>query len=398
MRSALFVDDEPLLLEGLARMLRPLRHEWEMTFVSSARDALAALDARRFDVVVSDMRMPDMDGAALLERVRERQPEAARIMLTGQTDREGVLRTINCAHRFLHKPCEPALLRLTLERACRLRELVRDGRAAAVAGSLGTLPSLPDAYIELTREMASADASVRRVAAILAKDLGMTAKVLQLVNSAFFGVPRKAATVHQAVVLLGMELVRAIALADGAFTALASPHSSTEAERLRHHGVEVGALARLIAQHEGAPKTALDDAAQAGFLHDIGRLVLATALPAESAEASRLAARDGVPLHAAEEAVLGCSHAAIGAYLLGLWGLPDEIVEAVAFHHYPANAAAGGFSPALAVYAANALAAAQDDPACADVRAAVAAAGCEHRFDEWLRLVDDAAARSAGTA
>src|SRR5690606_270630 len=398
MRSALFVDDEPLLLEGLARMLRPLRHDWEMTFVSSAREALAALDAQHFDVVVSDMRMPVMDGAALLERVRERQPDAVRIMLSGQTDREGVLRTINCAHRFLQKPCEPELLRLTLERACSLRELVRDRRVAEVAGSLGTLPSLPDVYVELTRAMASDDASARRVAAILSQDLGMTAKVLQLVNSAFFGLPRKVATVDQAVVLLGLELVRAIVLADGAFNALASADSSAEAERLRHHGLAVGALARLIAQHEGAPKTALDDATQAGFLHDIGRLVLATALPAESAEAAERAVRDGVTLHAAEEAVLGCSHAAVGAFLLGLWGLSDEIVEAVAFHHDPEHAAAGGFSPALAVYAANALAAVHDDRASADARAALAAAGCEHRVDGWLRLMDDAAARHAGAA
>src|SRR5690606_39095061 len=100
MRPALFVDDEPLLLEGLARMLRPLRHDWEMTFVSSARKALAALDAQHFAVVVSDMRRPVMDGAALLGRVRERQPAAVRIMLRGQSDREGVLGTINCAQRF----------------------------------------------------------------------------------------------------------------------------------------------------------------------------------------------------------------------------------------------------------------------------------------------------------
>ena len=398
MRSALFVDDEPLLLEGLARMLRPLRHEWEMTFVSSAREALAAVDERSFDVVVSDMRMPDMDGAALLELVRERRPEAARIMLTGQMDREGVLRTINCAHRFLQKPCEPELVRLTLDRACRLRELVRDRRVASVAGSLGALPSLPDVYVELTREMASADASVQRVAAILARDLGMTAKVLQLVNSAFFGVPRKVATVDQAVVLLGMELVRAIVLADGAFTALASADSSGEAERLRHHGLAVGALSRRIAQHEGASKAALDDVTQAGFLHDVGRLVLATALPAEAAEASLLAERDGITLHAAEESVLGCSHAAIGAYLLGLWGLPDEIVEAVAFHHDPEHVAADGFSPALAVYAGNALAAVQADQASDDARAALVAAGCEQRFDEWLSLIDATATRNAGAA
>lgn len=390
MRSALFVDDEPLVLEGLRRMLRPLRKDWQMTFAASAQDACRALEEQRFDVVVCDMRMPGMDGAALLEHVRIRQPEAARIMLTGQTDREATLRMVGCAHRFLSKPCEPESLERTLERACALRELVRHERVAAAAAALGRLPSLPEIYDELNRVLASPDCTPKRMAETLAKDIAMTAKVLQLVNSAFFGVRRKVTAVEQAAMLLGTELIRAIVLSDCAFAALAAGTSQDEFDALRRHSLAVGAAARAIARHEGAEKGIVDEATQGGFLHDIGRLVLATALPQEAAAARALAARERTPLPAAELALVGCTHAALGAYVLGLWGLPEAIVETVAYHHDPDAVRVGGFAAVTAVFAADALVTAGAEAA----RPALAAAGLEHKLQEWAALTVEAPAES----
>lgn len=383
MRSVLFVDDEPMVLDGLRRLLRPLRHEWEMEFVTSGRAALEVLERRALDVVVTDMRMPEMDGAQLLEEVRARQPKAVRIMLTGQTDREGSLRTVACAHRFIAKPCDPELIQQTLERACRLRALVSDERVAAVAGAIGTLPSLPDTYHELTREMRSGDASPRRVSEILGKDLGMTAKVLQLVNSAFFGLPRRVATVEQAVRLLGTELLRTMVLAHDAFAVISARDPSVDLGALQQHSLAVAAAARAIASHEAGGH--VEDATQAGFLHDIGRLVFATALGREAAAAAELARHDGIPLHVAEAETIGCHHGALGAYLLGLWGLPDDVVEAVAFHHDPAAVGATGFSTLLAVYAANALV--NGDGPASMIDDALAACGCADRLAVWQPLL-----------
>lgn len=392
MRSVLFVDDEPLVLEGLRRMLRSVRHEWRLGFVQGARAALEALDQQPYQVVVSDMRMPDMDGATFLEEVRIRHPSVARIMLTGQTDREGAIRSVGCAHRFLVKPSEPELLKHTIERACQLRELMHNDSVAKVAAALGRLPSLPEIYMALMNELRSEDPSPKRVAEIVGKDIAMTAKVLQLVNSAFFGMPRKVASIEQAVTLLGTEIIKALVLSNSAFSSFANRGGAAfELNTLWHHSMVVGSLARGIARSEKAEGFVLDESLQAGILHDIGRLVLATSLPDEYEVAKRTAAEHTLPLHEAETEVFGCSHAKIGAYVLGLWGLPDGIVESVAYHHDEGVDFVHSFCSLVAVHAANAIAH-QHSRGAASLDGAVSpsllqAAGSAERFEHWQGVV-----------
>ncbi len=122
MKKILFVDDETRVLEGLRRMLRGLRHEWDMEFVASGEEALIRLNACRFDVVVSDMRMPGMDGCELLEQIRQQSPTTVRIVLSGHSDRQAVMRTVGVAHQFLSKPCDSQVVTTTVMRACRIRD------------------------------------------------------------------------------------------------------------------------------------------------------------------------------------------------------------------------------------------------------------------------------------
>jgi putative nucleotidyltransferase with HDIG domain len=383
----LFVDNEPLVLEGLRRMLEPVRHEWQMGFVLGAKAGLEALEQTRYQVVVSEMRMPEMDGAAFLAQVRARHPSVARIMLTAKPDREAAIRSVGCAHRFLAKPTDPELLRHAIDRACQLREHMHNDGVAKVAASLGNLPSLPEIYSELTNELDSDTPTAKRIAAIVGKDIAMTAKMLQLVNSAFFGMPREVASIEQAVTLLGTETIRALVISNAAFTALTRRRAGVDLAPLWHHSMLVGSLARAIARSEKVANGVADEALQAGILHDIGKLVLATALPEEHEAACRLAAKKALPAHAAETEVFGCSHARIGAYVLGLWGLPDHIVETVAYHHDEEMPFGSSFSSLVAVHAADAIAHRHQhgpDSAAGQVNAALLeAAGCVQRFDHW---------------
>ena len=392
MRKVLFVDDEPNVLQGLRRMLRPMRSEWDMHFVDSAEAAIEAIRSESFDVVVTDMRMPVMDGAQLLNEVMEADPKIARIVLSGQTDQEAALRSACTAHQFLAKPCDTGTLKDAVQRACQLRGLLADGKLVSVATGLGTLPSVPDVYAELTREMGSEDVSIKRVGEIISKDVAMTAKILQLVNSAFFGLPRTVQDAEEAVTYLGTDVIRGLVLSHAAFEIFDADCAGFSIKALWQHSLTVGALARDIAKLESAGKATIDEALIAGMLHDVGQLILAAAIPEKYGEALTLAIETNVPLREAEYSKIGCGHSEVGAYLMGLWGLPDGVIEAIAFHDKPDRCPMTQMTPLIAVHAANALVhqctddeSAHEAELCMD---AIAAIGCEQRIEAWTQLVE----------
>lgn len=356
MKQLLFVDDEPKLLDGLKRSLRPMREEWNMTFVTSGAEALLALEQTPIDVIVSDMRMPVMDGAQLLNEVRQRFPQVVRIVLSGQSDKELIYQSITATHQYLDKPCETKLLKATVLRACALRDLLGSDSLRQLVTGMHQIPSQPTLYADIRKEAESKTASIRAIGAIISKDMGMTAKILQLVNSAYFGLRGSVSTAEQAVNLLGLDTVQALVLTVHVFSQFSSIHGSGfNIDRLWEASMETGALARAIAKAEQVPALMIEQAYTAGLLHDVGRLVFAANAQARYEATLKTAHDKGLPMWEVECLEFGASHADVGAYLLGLWGLSDPIVEAVAFHHRPADCAGNGFSPLTAVHVANVL-------------------------------------------
>ncbi len=355
-KRILFVDDDPNVLQGLRRMLRTMRHEWSMEFAASGRDALEILEQVPFDVVVTDMRMPGMDGAALLTEVMKRYPQIVRIVLSGQSDEDTILRSVGPAHQYLSKPCDADRLKATVGRACALRDLLGDGSLKRLVSQMETLPSLPSTYVELMDVLRSGKASMVEVGEIISKDIGMSAKVLQLVNSAFFGLPRHVSSPTEAAVLLGIDTVKALVLSVHVFSQF-DPEKlqSFSIPALQRHSLATAALAKAIAEAENLDPMFRDHAFMAGLLHDSGKLILAANLPDRYKAAFAQASEHQVPLHDAERPIFGATHAEVGATLLGLWGLPDAIVEAVAYHHSPAECVGNSFSPLTAVHVADAL-------------------------------------------
>jgi HD-like signal output (HDOD) protein len=244
-----------------------------------------------------------------------------------------------------------------------LRKLVAD---------LKTLPSLPTLYQDLTRELQQAEPSIERIGRIISQDLAMLTKVLQVVNSPFYGLARRVTTASQAVALLGLDTIKSLVLTSKIFEAFdQSKLPFFNLDILWQHGVTTGANARKIAKDEQAPPAVLEDTVMAGMLHDIGQLVIASNLPERYTDMLALMQEQSLPECEAEEQVLGATHAAIGGYLLGLWGLNDAVVEAVAFHHYPARAQTRTFSPLTAVHIANAIEEEEQAAAMGDTLSAV---------------------------
>lgn len=355
-KTILFVDDEPYILAGLKRMLRNLRQSMDLHFVESGEAALAHLAAHRVDVIVTDMRMPGIDGATLLNIVQEQYPQVIRFMLSGHSEQELVLRTVSSVHQFLTKPISPETLREVLHRACVYQDLIADDTLKQLISSVECLPSLPMVFVKLTQKLQNPDCSVQEIAAIIEEDLGICTKILQLVNSSFFGISRKIGSPAHAVSLLGIDLVKALVLFTGIFNEMQPDrHSDLSLQNLFHHSFRVAELTRMITHEEQQDKEAENNAFLAGLLHDIGKLLLTSILGQHYAEALRIGQKQSLAWYQAEQQILHTDHAAAGAYLLGLWGLPGPVVEAVIFHHqldhYPVTA----FSLAMAVHVADAL-------------------------------------------
>jgi putative nucleotidyltransferase with HDIG domain len=353
MKRILFVDDEPQVLDILRRTLQGRRHEWDMSFATSAHAALEEVARSRVDVVVSDMRMPGMDGAALLGKVKAISPGTVRIILSGAAEREPVMRSLPVSHQYLNKLCGTETLCRVIDRACQLQALLVDPKMRDMVGKLDRIPSIPDTYWKLTLAVSDPDVDMDEIASIIERDPSLSSKVLQLANSAYFGLAQRVASVGRAVVNLGLDVIRSLALTTEVFSAAerAAPVPGFSIQELFDQSLAVANIARQIVRN---PK--LDDEAYtAGILIDIGKLILAMGEPERFGQALKLASQSKRPSHIVEKEILGVSHAEIGAFLLGSWGLPIETVAAVAYHHSPLEATDVS-DLILAVHVADALA------------------------------------------
>lgn len=332
-KHILFVDDEAPILNGLRVRLHRLRDKWDMHFVESGAQAIEALERSHYDVVVTDMRMPGMDGAELLSCVRDRWPDTVRIVLSGYAEMQQVVRLVPYAHQYYSKPCEAGQLENLIERCLRLHDLLHLPALRAVVGRVCKLPAMPQIYARLQSLLASDTTSVRDVAQLVASDAAIAAKVLQLVNSAFFRLARRITNIEQAVNHLGFGAIRNLVITAEVFSRWPGrdTRSRLNVDKLQSHVHLVAAAARSLA----ADTPRADDALLAGLLHDIGYWILANECPGELVESISMAVEQKIPLHEAETRVIGASHAQIGAYLLGIWGLPYPVIEAVAHHHAP---------------------------------------------------------------
>ncbi len=355
-KKILFVDDETNVLEALQRMLRSHRTEWDMRFVSQAEEALRIMDRDQFHVVVSDMRMPGMDGSRFLAEVAIRHPEVVRIILSGQSDRESLLHTTGLAHQFLSKPCDSETLKTAIENASNLRNLLKNESLRKLVSRLNSLPTLPMPYLELLKELRSPHASVDRVGRIIARDMGMTAKILQLANSAFFGVRLRVTDPAHAASLLGLETIKSLVLTVQVFRQFDSKSMAFfSPEILWKHSIATGLLAQIMAKETRRDDAFINTSLIAGLMHDIGKLVFASKFTEEWRLAQSEHSTSGERLIDIEHRVLGASHAEMGAYLLGLWGLSTPTVEAAAFHHQPDLLATGEWTLPAVIYLANAI-------------------------------------------
>lgn len=356
MSQVLFVDDDTNILNGLRRRLHRMRPQWQMQFASNGAEALDKVADTAFDVVVSDMRMPGMDGSALLEKVRNLRPEATRIILSGFAEDEAILRTVGPAHQYLAKPCEENLLVETIEHALELRNLLGSAKIRSLVSGLESLASPPTTYTRLVEALDDPRAGSDRITAIVSADIALTAEVLKLTNSSYFSLPGKISSVSHAVRMIGMDTLKALALLVGLFKGFDGPPKViAHLTRLSHRSQQIGICAALIAEYEGLSRQICQTLPSTGMLSHVGSLVLYVSCLADMEKVIDRVERDGISITEAETEQFGAAHPEIGAYLLGLWGFPGPVVQAVAYHHRPMDVPEREMSPLVAIYAAQQL-------------------------------------------
>ena len=394
-KRILFVDDEPQILEGLRHRLHRQRKKWEMEFVHGGHEALERLSNEPFDVIVTDMRMPRMDGAELLRRVHENHPGIVRIVLSGHAEMEIAFKAVPVAHQFLNKPCDAGLLESVVDRACGLHALINDETVRNTMGKIKTLPTMPVVYNRLMAALARDDTSPRVVAKILEQDLALCAKLLQIVNSAFFRLPRTIAKIEEAVSYLGFNTIKQVVLAVEVFGANGDDPVITglSVRELQQHSMLVASIASLLLDD----RQGKEDAYVAALLHDIGKLLLAMELPEHFGMVLAAMGEQQGPMYLHEERLSAVTHAEIGAYLLGLWGLPYPIIEAVANHHHPSRVEEQEFGVLGAVHVAdflvNELHESRGDGSVADGAGAdreyLEGLGVWEKMDSWRELAQE---------
>jgi HD-like signal output (HDOD) protein/ActR/RegA family two-component response regulator len=349
-KRLLFVDDEPQILQGVKVSLYTRRKDWDMHFATGGAQAIELMRESHFDVLVTDLRMPGVDGITLVARTRSDSPDTIRIVLSAYADEDQSHLLASLAHRYLSKPCESKQLEACIDRCLATQSLIQSADLRAQLGAVAALPPMPSTFAALQCALTDPNVDSNKVAAIIQKDPAISAKVLQVCNSAFFRLPRRVASIQHAVSYLGLSTVRSMVLSAELFRPGKALSPALDLEQMQRHALSVAAIARSLA----ADNPRAEDAFLAGLLHDIGFLLLARQDP-DGMQRALEAAAAGMPLAQAEQLHTGINHGVAGGYLLGLWGLPYEIVETVTHHEEPASVVQSCFDVLSAVSIAHAL-------------------------------------------
>lgn len=329
----LFVDDDPLVLRGFQRSLDDYCDNWEADFAPSGKEALKKLSEHPFDAIITDMHMPIMDGVQLLDAVSKMTPGVIRFVLSGNTSDIQILKSTHLVHQMIPKPCEMEKIYELVERACCLRDMLSSPQLLHIITGITSLPSVPRLYNQLLEQLQSETASSQDVGNIIAQDAAMSAKILQLVNSAFFGISDNISSPQKAVTILGLNTIKSLVLGIQVFSEYQGQRDlPVSVDAVWEHSLHVSSMAFTIARSLNLSSQEKEDARVSGILHDVGML-LGFQIPGffQNVKFNK----KGHTFIESEYRFLGTSHAEMGGYLLGIWGLPHPIVEAVTFHHLP---------------------------------------------------------------
>ena len=349
----LFVDDEPNILQGIRRLLFRFQKQWEIDFAESGKEALEKFAAQPFDFLVSDMRMPNMDGAELLQRIKTKYPDTIRLVLSGQSDRDQIMRSVKLAHRYFTKPCQEDELIETISGLVQWRQKIVSSEVKKIASSISFVPSNVGIINELVAELEKTAPNIGVVRNLVCQDIGLSIKLIQIVSSSFFGERKVIYDPGHAATLLGMDLLRKL-LVEAEIYAEGDEFGQKIA-RLCNASIEMANAAREIAEVRYDDVELQQQAYLSGLLTNVGKMILMHYAPEKYQQVVERVKEKRISLVDAESEIFGLTHTEVGGYILGLWGLPEKVIEAVYYYKDPAKFDREKFHPVTAVFLADTL-------------------------------------------
>jgi Predicted signal transduction protein len=356
-KNILFVDDNENVISGIKRQLRPYRDQWELFFASSGKQALELMARQHIDLIVSDMLMPEMNGDELLIKVGEDYPATVRMILSGYADEDTLKRGLEVAHQYLSKPCTAEILREAISQVFKIQSCVQNPRIAETVGDIKKLPSLPKIYQDLNAAIADEKTTIQDIANIFSRDMSLSAKLLQLVNSPYFGMNRIISSLSDAVNLIGLRKLNSLVLSahiEGAFP-VNDPQMETTMKFLWRDSARTSELARLIALSENQLEDRPDQAYLGGLLHNMGLLIFLSRGGDKLERLLKAVKETDVPVCELETDIFGCTRSEAAAYILSLWKIPPRIIEAILLQNTPSHCDYEGVNALTAVHVATCL-------------------------------------------
>jgi HD-like signal output (HDOD) protein len=341
------------ILNPLRKMLLPEKGDWDIFFAVNADEVVLVLNNHNVDMVIADMHIPDNEGIKILEMIKESFPSIIRIVISDPSERALMLKSSEYAHQFLAKPDNAIELKRKISKIYSLQTYLHNQEIAKFVNGIKDLPGLPELYLKIEEETNKVNPSLKKIEEYISKDIIMTVKILQLVNSAFFGLPAKVISPLQAINFLGLGTIKSLVLMVHLFTSDdASPLVNYNVNKLWEHSLKIAKIAKMIASKETNEPKFIEETYIGGLLHDIGKIVL-WKHKGYFHDIERLENEYSITTTEAEYMLYQTSHAEVGAYLMGIWGLPESLIEIVCYHHHPSNSNPMAFSPLTIIHIAD---------------------------------------------
>lgn len=333
MKNILFVDDDENLLNGFRRALRKKKDTWSVYFSLDPNKALSLMNQIKMDVVVSDMKMPSMYGSTFLTIVNKKYPDTIRFILSGQSDDKAVFNSLKPSHQFISKPCPAEDIILKIEGVLSSSLFITNSDLKERINNMSSLPTMPDLYIKLEKELQKNDYSLQSVAEIISTDLAMSTQILKIINSSYFGLKKEISDVKEAVSYIGIDYIKNITLVTKVF------------ESSNAHGLFTKSLYEISIVHAAINKTFIEQLEfdktisstiyLISMLQNVGVLIIQKIYPELLKEFNTYSPKNILALIEKEEEKFQGNHYLIGSYLLCLWGIKNTIIEPIAYWKTP---------------------------------------------------------------
>ncbi len=331
----LFIENDQQIIKELVKNVIPLQEQWDIFFAETGEGALQILANNSIDFVFSNPSIVSTNGENILSEIRKIFPETIRFALVPNLEHQTIAKVSQLVHQFFTPPYTTENIRERIERTNNLQKNLKNPALVDLVKNTTVLPSLPEIYIQIEQEILKPDFSIQKIAALISKDPNLTAKILQIVNSAFFGAQREITNISFALTYLGINIVKSLIFYIHLFSNFkVTPENRKHLEQIWKHSLIVASNTYHLAQKYMQNKYEIEIAYTAGVLHDVGKLVLLNTFNYPQ-NIQLLIEQKTIDNYQAELEVYSCTHCDIGSYLLGIWGFPLSIIEAVAYHHTP---------------------------------------------------------------